>query len=87
MLNISKKTWFWKKLLLNILFNIAIKIINEYDLPSQYSESINSFYINKKRKRNTKKKNNTIVTKTLGRIKNKDKIKGKCGNMINNIIL
>jgi len=61
MLNISKKTWFWKKLLLNILFNIAIKIINEYDLPSQYSESINIFYINKKRKRNTKKKNNTII--------------------------
>ena len=47
--------------MLNILFNIAIKIINEYDLPSQYSESINIFYINKKRKRNTKKENNTII--------------------------
>ena len=56
-----------------------VNAINEYNLPEQYYESLNIFYINKKRKRNIETLNTAIATKSLGRIKNEDKNKGKSG--------
>ena len=58
-----------------------IHIINESNIPNNYYESLNIFYINKKRKRNIESINtNTSLTlKPLGRIKNEDKNNGKCG--------
>ena len=55
-----------------------VNAINEY-IPDQYYESLNFFYINKKRKRNIETINTSIASKTLGRIKNEDKNKGKSG--------
>ena len=56
-----------------------VNAINEYDLPEQYYESFNIFYINKKRKGNIETINTTLKTKFKGRIKNEDKNNGKYG--------
>jgi len=58
-----------------------IHIINESNIPNNYYESLNIFYINKKRKRNIESinTNTTLTLKRLGRIKNEDKNNGKCG--------
>ena len=49
-----------------------IHIINESNIPNNYYESLNIFYINKKRKRNIESinTNTTLTLKRLGRIKN-----------------
>ena len=58
-------------------------IINDSNLSNQYYESLNVFYINKKRERkrerNTGTINKTFTTKLIGRIKNDDKNNGKNG--------
>ena len=58
-------------------------IINDNNLSNQYYESLNVFYINKKRERkrerNTGTINKTFTTKPIGRIKNDDKNNGKNG--------
>ena len=56
-----------------------VDIINDYDLPSQYYESLNIFYTNKKRKRNTETINTNISNQLKGRIKNEDKNNGNSG--------
>lgn len=58
-----------------------INIVNEYDLPSQYYESLGIFYLNKKRERNDETFNisTTKISKPKGRIKNDDKNNGKSG--------
>ena len=66
-----------------------IHIINESNIPNNYYESLNIFYINKKRKRNIESinTNTTLTLKRLGRIKNEDKNNGKCGKHTKLIIL
>ena len=56
-----------------------VYIINEYALPGQCYESLNIFYINKKRKRNIDTVNTTLESNSVGRIKNEDKNNGKFG--------
>jgi hypothetical protein len=58
-----------------------IHIINDDNLSNQYYDSLNVFYINKKRKRGKKtgKINKTLKKKSNGRIKNEDKNNGKNG--------
>lgn len=58
-----------------------IHIINECNISNQYYDSLNIFYINKKRKRNIESinTNTTLTLKPLGRIKDEDKKNGKCG--------
>ena len=63
----------------NGFYKDIVYTINEYDLPEQCYESLNIFYINKKRKRNIETVNTTLETNSLGRIKNEDKNKGKYG--------
>ena len=57
-----------------------VDIINNQDLPSQYYDSLNIFYINKKRKRNIEADNSNLANKSIGRIKNEDKNNGNSGN-------
>ena len=57
-----------------------INLINECNLPNQYYQSLNIFYINKKRQRNIETVNSTLETTfSKGRISNKDKNNGKMG--------
>ena len=57
-----------------------INLINDYNLPNHYYESLNIFYTNKKRKRNTEIINITLETiVSKGRITNIDKNNGKFG--------
>jgi len=80
----TKTIYKWKDIkncinLANGFSEDIVNIINEYDLPGQCDNSLDIFYLKKKRKNNIETNNTTVITNPKGRITDEDKSKGKSG--------